>query len=253
MDLTGKVAIVTGAATGIGKSCTEALHAAGASVVVADIDAVQGTSTAEELGPRAAFAKTDVRQMSDMEAMAALAVERFGGIDILVNNAARAINGVVDEIEEDTWITVIDTNLTGYWRAMRVAVPEMRKRGGGSVVNLSSVQGLRGFKGWPAYAAAKGGINALTVQTAVDLAPAGIRVNAVAPGTILTPMNEKIFADLPDGGAALREEWNRAHPIGRFGHPEEVAKTVLFLASDEASFITGEIVRVDGGLAMKGE
>ena len=96
-------------------------------------------------------------------------------------------------------------------------------------------------------------MNALTVQTAVDLAPAGIRVNAVAPGTILTPMNEKIFADLEDGGAELRETWNRAHPLGRFGNPPEVSEAVAFLASDRASFITGEIVRVDGGLAMKGE
>lgn len=107
--------------------------------------------------------------------------------------------------------------------------------------------------GWPAYAAAKGAVNALTVQTALDLAPAGIRVNAVAPGTILTPMNEKIFADLPDGGAALKAQWNAAHPLGRFGHPPEAAEAVAFLASDRASFITGEIIRVDGGLAIRGE
>jgi NAD(P)-dependent dehydrogenase (short-subunit alcohol dehydrogenase family) len=253
MNLSGKVAIVTGSAAGIGKSCAESLYEAGASVIVADIDADQGVATVATLGARAAFIRTDVRQMADMQAMADLAVDRFGGVDILVNNAAVAINGAVDEVEEDTWTTVIDTNLNGYWRAMRVTVPIMRERGSGSIVNMSSVQGLRGFKGWPAYAASKGAINALTVQTSVDLAPAGIRVNAVAPGTILTPMNEKIFADLPDGGAALRAEWNRAHPIGRFGQPQEVAKAVLFLASDTASFITGEILRVDGGLAMRGE
>ncbi|MEM1432129.1 MAG: SDR family NAD(P)-dependent oxidoreductase [Pseudomonadota bacterium] len=253
MEFEGKVAIVTGGAQGIGLACAVALHAGGASVVLADIDQDAGAAAAERLGPRAAFVATDVRAMAEMEALAEAALARFGGIDILVNNAARALDGVVDEIDEERWTTVIDTNLNGYWRAMRVCVPEMRKRGGGAVVNLSSVQGLRAFAGWPAYAAAKGAVNALTVQTALDLAPAGIRVNAVAPGTILTPMNEKIFADLPDGGAALKQTWNRAHPIGRFGYPGEIAETVVFLASDRASFITGEVLRVDGGLAIKGE
>ncbi len=253
MEFEGKVVVVTGGAQGIGRACAEAFLARGASVVLCDIDAAKGAATAEALGPKAAFAQADVRTMTDMQAMADLAVSRFGGIDILVNNAARAIGGVVDEIDEATWTTVIDTNLSGYWRAMRVCVPEMRKRGGGAIVNVSSVQGLRAFSGWPAYAAAKGAVNALTVQTALDLAPAGIRVNAVAPGTIMTPMNERIFADLPDGGTALREKWNRAHPIGRFGRPREVADAVVYLASDAASFVTGEILRVDGGLAIRGE
>lgn len=253
MEFDGKVVVVTGGAQGIGRACAEAFLQRGASVVLGDIDAAMGAQTAEELGPKAAFAHADVRSMTQMQAMGDLAVSRFGGIDILVNNAARAIGGIVDEIDEATWTTVIDTNLTGYWRAMRVCVPEMRKRGGGAIVNISSVQGLRAFSGWPAYAAAKGAVNALTVQTALDLAPAGIRVNAVAPGTIMTPMNERIFADLPDGGAALREKWNRAHPIGRFGRPSEVADAILYLASDAASFVTGEILRVDGGLAIRGE
>jgi len=193
-----------------------------------------------------------VRNLAAIQALADKAVNHFGGLDILVNNAAVALNGVVDEIDEDRWQTVIDTNLTGFWRAMKACVPHMRERGGGSIVNMSSVQGLRAFKGWPAYAAAKGAINALTVQTAADLAPAGIRVNAVAPGTIMTPMNEKIFAAMDDP-SELIDRWNKAHPIGRFGYPNEVAETVAFLASDRSSFITGEILRVDGGLAIKGD
>ena len=135
---------------------------------------------------------------------------------------------------------------------MRVCVPDMLKRGRGAIVNMSSVQALAGFKGWAAYAAAKGGINALTQQAAVELAPLGIRVNAIAPGTIMTPLNQRIF-DTIDDPQKLIDTWNNAHPIGRFGEAHEVADAVTFLASDRASFITGEILRVDGGLVVRGE
>lgn len=251
-ELDGRVAIVTGAAMGIGKACAEAFVREGARVLIADVDEAAGAATAAGLGERALFRPTDVTRMADMEAMAKAALDRWGRIDILVNNAARAIQGVVDAIDEATWDETISTNLTSVWRGMRVCVPAMRAQGGGAVVNISSVQALRGFKGWAAYAASKGGINALTQQAAVDLAPAKIRVNAVAPGTIMTPLNEKVFATVADP-QALIETWNRAHPLGRFGQPGEVAELVLFLASDRASFITGEIVRVDGGLVVRGE
>lgn len=252
MTFDGKAVLITGAARGIGLACAEAFADAGARVMLTDIDAGEGTAAAHQIGPAALFHEVDVCRMEQMQAAADRAAEVFGGIDILVNNAARALGGVVDEVDEARWQTVIDTNLTGVWRGMRACVPYMRKRGGGAVVNMSSVQGLRGFKGWAAYAAAKGGINALTVQAAVDLAPLNIRVNAVAPGTIMTPLNEKVFAEAEDADKLI-ETWTRAHPLGRFGDPEEVARTVTFLASDAASFITGEVLRVDGGLAVRGE
>jgi NAD(P)-dependent dehydrogenase (short-subunit alcohol dehydrogenase family) len=254
-ELKGRVAIVTGAAMGIGKACAVALARAGAGVVLADINAEVGEASRAEIaaaGGEAAFVRCDVTSLADLEAAAQEAVRRFGGLDILVNNAALAIGGKVDEIDEASWNRVLTTNLSSVWRGMKVCVPLMKQRGGGSIVSMSSVQSLTGFSGWAAYAAAKGGINALTQQAAIDLAQHKIRVNAVAPGTIMTPLNEKVFREHPDPQKLIRT-WNEAHPLGRFGQPEEVAEAVLFLASDRASFITGTILRVDGGLVVKGE
>jgi NAD(P)-dependent dehydrogenase (short-subunit alcohol dehydrogenase family) len=254
-ELDQRVALVTGAAMGIGRASALALARAGAAVTVADIDAEAGERTRAEIvaaGGRAVFARTDVRRFADAEAATRATLDAFGRIDILVNNAARAIGGVVDQIDEAAWNEVISNNLTSVWRFIRCVAPVMRSHGGGAIVNMSSVQSLRGFHGWAAYAAAKGAINALTQQAAVDLAPAKIRVNAVAPGTIMTPLNEKVFREAADP-QELIDRWNAAHPIGRFGEAEEVAEAVLFLASDRSSFITGEILRVDGGLAIKGD
>jgi NAD(P)-dependent dehydrogenase (short-subunit alcohol dehydrogenase family) len=254
-DLANRAAIVTGAAMGIGRASALALAREGAAVTIADVDEAAGNKTRADIeaaGGRAIFVRTDVTSLADAKAATEGTLKAFGRIDILVNNAARAIGGVVDEIEEDDWNRVISNNLTSVWRFMKCVVPVMRKQGGGAIVNISSVQSLKGFHGWPAYAAAKGGINALTQQTAAELAPAKIRVNAVAPGTIMTPLNEKVFREAADP-QDLIDRWNAAHPIGRFGEAEEVAELVLFLASDRSSFITGDIIRVDGGLAIKGD
>jgi NAD(P)-dependent dehydrogenase (short-subunit alcohol dehydrogenase family) len=251
-ELDGRVAIVTGAAMGIGKASAAALVGAGAKVTIADYDREAGAATAAELGAAAIFQPCDVRSFDEVSATVERTMAEWGRIDILVNNAARAIGGVVDRIDEDSWNEVVSNNLTSVWRFMRCVVPHMRATGKGAIVNLSSVQSLKGFHGWAAYAAAKGGVNALTQQTALELAPAGIRVNAVAPGTIMTPLNEKVFREAADPDELIAR-WNAAHPIGRFGEASEVAEAVLFLASDRSSFITGDILRVDGGLVIKGD
>jgi NAD(P)-dependent dehydrogenase (short-subunit alcohol dehydrogenase family) len=253
-DLDGRVALVTGGAMGIGRASALTLAGAGAKVVVADVSEKAGGDVVDEIvaaGGVAMFVRTDVRSLAEVEAAAEVALA-LGSIDVLVNNAARGYRGVVDEIDEAAWNEAIDNNLTSVWRGIRCVAPQMRRQGRGSIVNLTSVLAFTGFHAYAAYAAAKGGINALTQQAALDLAPTGIRVNAIAPGTIMTPLNQKIFDDAEDPQAII-ERWNAAHPLGRFGQPEEVAEAVLFLASDRSSFVTGTILRVDGGLLIKGE
>lgn len=252
--LNSKVAVVTGAATGIGEASATALARAGATVMFADIDEGKGQANVQALaedGHDVAFLRADVRVTADIEALVAETVKRFGRLDILVNNAAVAIPGKVAEISEEDWNRTLDTNLTSVWRGMRYAIPHMLEQGGGSIINISSVQGLIGFSAWSAYAAAKGGINALVRQAAVDYSPYNIRINAVAPGTINTSMNARVIKEVEDG-EALMQQWASRHAAGRIGEPEEVGALVAFLASDDAAFITGEVIRVDGGLAING-
>ena len=249
----GKVAVVTGGASGIGRATAEALAAEGARVGIADVDEAGGEAVAariREAGGEAFYRRTDVTSLADLEAVVGHAAAVHGRLDVLVNNAAVAIGGSAGEMAEEDWARVVDVNLSGVWRGMRAAIPRMADQGGGSIVNLSSVQAHVGFVGWAAYAASKGGIDALTRQAAVEYAPAGIRVNAVIPGTIATEMNERIMRDSPDP-AAVMAGWTTMHPMGRIGQPEEVAAAIVFLASDDASFITGELLRVDGGMIVK--
>jgi NAD(P)-dependent dehydrogenase (short-subunit alcohol dehydrogenase family) len=249
----GKVAVVTGGASGIGRATAGALAAEGARVAIADVDEAGGERVAaavREAGGDAFFRRTDVRSMAEVEAVVAAAADRHGRLDVLVNNAAVAVPGSAGEVAEADWARVLDVNLSGVWRGMRAAIPRMLAQGGGSIVNLGSVQGHVGFVGWAAYAAAKGGIDALTRQAAVEYAPLGIRVNAVVPGTIMTEMNEAIMRASPDPDAVMAG-WLAMHPMGRIGQPAEVAAAIVFLASDDASFITGESLRVDGGMVVK--
>jgi NAD(P)-dependent dehydrogenase (short-subunit alcohol dehydrogenase family) len=249
----GKVAIVTGAASGIGRATAIALGAEGAMVALADVDADGGSAASADVegaGGVALFQRTDVASTHDVRELIDATVGRFARLDVLVNNAGVAIPGSVTEISEEDWNRVLDVNLTSMWRGMHFAIPAMLKTGGGSIVNTSSVQGSVGFVGWAGYAASKGGIDALTRQVAVEYAPRNIRVNAVIPGTILTPMNERIVRESPDG-AEIEAGWLAMHPVNRLGTPEEVARAIVWLASDDASFVTGECLRVDGGMIVK--
>jgi NAD(P)-dependent dehydrogenase (short-subunit alcohol dehydrogenase family) len=250
--LDGKGAVITGAARGIGRATALAFAEEGARVVLADVLDDDGQRVADEIvaeGGEAHYLRTDVTVTSDVQAVVDAAHERWGRLDVMVNDAAVAIGGSAGEMSEDDVRRVIDVNLLGVWRGMRAAIPLMLEQGGGSIVNLSSVQGHVGFIGWAAYAASKGGIDALTRQAAVEYASRGIRINSIVPGTIRTEMNEKIMAD-SDDPAAVMASWTSMHPTGRIGEPHEVAAAIVFLASDDASFITGEALRVDGGMIV---
>jgi NAD(P)-dependent dehydrogenase (short-subunit alcohol dehydrogenase family) len=252
--LDGKVAIVTGSALGIGQATVTALARHGARVTVSDINDDAGEATSASInkaGGQAFFQHADVGSSADMERLVDETVERYGKLDVMVNNAGVAIPGSVTDISEDNWHKLINIHLNGTWRGMRFAIPHMIKNGGGSIVNMSSVQAIIGFQGWSGYAAAKGGIMALTQQAAIDYGPQNIRVNAIAPGAIMTPMNEKRLAEETDNAEELLALWNSWHALERMGTAEEVANLIVFLASDESSFITGSILKIDGGMTVK--
>jgi cyclopentanol dehydrogenase len=244
--LDGKVALISGAARGQGEAEARLFAAEGASVVLGDIRAELGEQVAGEItaaGGRAVFTPLDVSREADWARAVALAEGTFGKLDILVNNAAIiGIEGIM-ETSIELWNRVIAVNQTGTFLGMRAAIPALRRSGGGSIVNISSVLATMGSGNSASYTASKGAVTALTRTVSVELATEGIRVNAVHPGGVETPMAAECLGD----DAEARRALIAAHPMGRIGGPGEIATGVLFLASDEASFVTGATLVIDGG------
>ncbi|QUD88668.1 SDR family NAD(P)-dependent oxidoreductase [Phenylobacterium montanum] len=246
----GKVALVTGAASGLGAEAARRLAREGAAVVLSDMAADAGEALAEAIsgaGGRAAFLTHDVTSEADWERVVAGAVERFGRLDVLVNNAG--VSGAGEELMShslEAWRRVLGVNLDGVFLGLRHAGPAIAKGGGGSVINLSSILGKVGMAGAAAYCASKGGVTMLTKAAALEWAPVNIRVNSIHPGFIDTPMVADAF-HRAENGNEMRQMVISRHALGRLGVAREIADGVVFLASDESSFMTGSELVIDGG------
>lgn len=245
--LDGRVAIVTGGSGGIGLAAAQAMSAQGAAIVIADINDERGEQAAHALrlgDARAHFVHTDVASEVEVTRMVEVALSIFGRLDCAFNNAGiEGAQALVGDGTTEDWDRVLDINLSGVWRCMRVEIPVMLAAGGGCIVNCASVAGLVGFAGIAPYVASKHGIIGITKTAALEYATAGLRVNAVCPGVIHTEMIERFTHGDPEAEAALVG----TEPVGRLGEPHEVGAAVAWLCSDAASFVTGVALPVDGG------
>jgi NAD(P)-dependent dehydrogenase (short-subunit alcohol dehydrogenase family) len=254
-DWSGRVAFVTGGSQGIGRGCAEVLAAAGAAVTVCglpDGHVAEAVESIRSAGGDALGVEADVADRASIAAAIEQAVKRYGRLDTLVTSAGIQRYGTVADTTEATWDEVFAVNVKGVFLAAQAALPYLRASGQGSIVVISSVQGHVNQPNVAAYAASKGALDALVRSMAIDEAPRGVRVNAVCPGSVDTPMlraSARKFSDGTEAGTqALVEQWGRTHPLGRVATPREVGEVVAFLAGPRASFVTGEDVRVDGGL-----
>lgn len=249
----GKSVVVTGGSLGMGRACAERFASGGGNVLIVANDKSSVAEAVAAIGPNASGFVGDVRNAADMEKAARTAVERHGGIDILVCCAGIQRYGTVIDTPEEVWDDVLGINLKGIYLAAKFAIPEMKKRTGGAIIAISSVQSYASQAGVAAYTASKGAINALVRAMALDHAQDNITVNAVCPASIDTPML-RWAADLHKGDGTAEKTmaaWGKGHPLGRVGKPSEVADLVAFLASDKARFITGADVKIDGGVMAK--
>lgn len=248
--LQDKVAVITGAGSGIGAATARLFGTEGARVVAVDIRPQAAQATTEAIladGGVAMAVQADVTQARDVEAMIQTAVHTYGGLDILFNNAGIGVQGDAVELSENDWDRVIALNLNGVFLGCKYGIPAMIARGGGSIINTASIMGLVGGSLSAVYPATKGGVVLLTQSAALEYARQHIRVNCICPGHIETPLLQKLFARQPERREALLQQY----PMGRLGTAHEIAQCVLFLASEEASFVTGSAVVVDGGYTAR--
>jgi len=247
----GKVAIITGAASGIGRATAELFAVHGAAIVAADIDEEGAQETLKKVkktGGKGIALEVDIANEDHIRSMVEKTIENFGRLDFACNNAGiEGEQAFTAECSRDNWNKVTDINLQGTWLCMKYELPELLKVEDGAIVNVSSIAGVLGFPGIPAYVSSKHGINGLTKTAALEYADKGIRVNSVCPGAIETPMIDRFVGEESEERKNLKAQ----HPMGRFGYPEEVAEAIVWLCSEKASFITGQILGVDGGFTAR--